>query len=238
MIFLQLSSAQIFLIHDMAPWNWQAGLPDLGPVIVATLDSSWWDRTPENVSPMESGVERHQNVSVSFPFPKMEQLHVITDWQCVTVATKCPDLPDPRYGSVKLTGNRVGDKANYRCNSGFRLDGQSQRKCLVTGDWSGEAPTCVRKCLRWSIYPSSLSFLLPAITCPDLPNPQYGSVKLTGNRVGDKANYRCDFGFRLVGLSRRKCLATGKWSGQAPKCVRKSWKLGIQRTITIFTFLL
>lgn len=61
------------------------------------------------------------------------------------IAITCPDLPDPQYGSVELTGNRVGDQANYECDKGFRLSGDSQRECLITGDWSGKAPTCVRK---------------------------------------------------------------------------------------------
>ena len=60
-----------------------------------------------------------------------------------------------------------------------------------------------------------------AITCDDLPDPTYGSVTLTGNRVGAYANYKCDYGFQINGDNQRVCLSTGKWSGAAPVCDRK-----------------
>ena len=73
----------------------------------------------------------------------------------------------------------------------------------------------------WHFCPVKTFFSL-AITCDDLPDPQYGSVTLTGNRVGAYANYECDFGFQLSGDSQRVCLSSGAWSGEAPTCVRKS----------------
>ena len=61
-------------------------------------------------------------------------------------------------------------------------------------------------------------FPLPAITCSDLSDPQYGSVSTTGNRVGDLADYECDSGFRLKGDLQRVCLSSGEWSGVPPTC--------------------
>ena len=63
------------------------------------------------------------------------------------LAILCPDLEDPQYGSVSLSGNRVGDEAAYECDFGFELDGDSPRECLVSGNWGGDAPRCVRKFL-------------------------------------------------------------------------------------------
>ena len=60
-----------------------------------------------------------------------------------------------------------------------------------------------------------------AIVCPDLDPPKYGSVRITTNRVGGKADYKCDDGFILVGVQWRKCQANGKWTGEAPTCKRK-----------------
>ena len=60
-----------------------------------------------------------------------------------------------------------------------------------------------------------------AIYCPKLPNPSYGSVSVSGLRVGSKATYECNDGFVLVGLPVRKCLYTGQWSGEAPVCKRE-----------------
>ena len=64
-------------------------------------------------------------------------------------------------------------------------------------------------------------FSLAAITCPDLEDPQYGTVETTDNRVGDVANYECNFGFRLVGSSQLTCLVSGEWSDEVPTCERK-----------------
>ena len=57
----------------------------------------------------------------------------------------CPDLDDPKYGIVKFSGNTPGSRADYKCNSGFRLEGVAWRKCQENGQWSGEAPVCESK---------------------------------------------------------------------------------------------
>ena len=46
---------------------------------------------------------------------------------------------------MSLSGNRVGDIATYECDFGFRLEGDEERSCDVSGEWEGEAATCVRK---------------------------------------------------------------------------------------------
>ena len=40
--------------------------------------------------------------------------------------------------------NAVRTVANYSCNEGFIIDGASQRICLDTQMWSGEAPNCTQ----------------------------------------------------------------------------------------------
>ena len=60
-----------------------------------------------------------------------------------------------------------------------------------------------------------------AITCPDLDDPQYGSVRIGSNRVGGTADYKCNDGFTLIGARRRKCQSNGQWGGEAPVCKRK-----------------
>ena len=64
------------------------------------------------------------------------------------------------------------------------------------------------------------SFILKG-GCEDLPYPDYGKVNQTGNHVGAKATYTCDYGYKLVGHSVRKCQYNGNWSGSAPECQRK-----------------
>ena len=55
---------------------------------------------------------------------------------------QCSDLDDPRYGNVKVSGTTPGSKADYECNSGFKLVGVARRKCQDNGYWTGEAPVC------------------------------------------------------------------------------------------------
>ncbi|XP_064382161.1 sushi, von Willebrand factor type A, EGF and pentraxin domain-containing protein 1-like [Halichondria panicea] len=116
--------------------------------------------------------------------------------------TLCPRLPTIRYGTVSISGRRIGSAASYECNNGFLLVGESTRHCLSSGDWSGEAPFCKRR----------------VVLCPKLSSPSYGSVSVTGLAVGSSASYDCNDGFLLVGTTTRYCLPTGDWSGEAPTC--------------------
>ena len=61
-------------------------------------------------------------------------------------------------------------------------------------------------------------FLTLKVECIHLENPEYGRVYYEGVNVGDKANYSCDYGYKLVGESVRKCLYNGYWSGELPQC--------------------
>lgn len=60
------------------------------------------------------------------------------------------------------------------------------------------------------------------IVCPNLENPEYGTVSLSGNTPGSKATHRCNFGFKLVGEEVRNCQTNGEWDGEAPTCMRTS----------------
>jgi hypothetical protein len=54
--------------------------------------------------------------------------------------------------------------------------------------------------------------------CPDLKAPADGSVHYTSSDVGSQANYSCNEGLTLVGMSTRFCQNDGTWSGQPPLC--------------------
>ena len=58
---------------------------------------------------------------------------------------RCKYLDDPDYGYVKTNGREVGCVANYYCHDGYKLYGNSVRKCLYNGYWSGDKPKCKRK---------------------------------------------------------------------------------------------
>ena len=56
--------------------------------------------------------------------------------------------------------------------------------------------------------------------CPSLSDPSDGSVQVTGNTPGSVALYRCNSGYKLVGLALRKC-SKGHWTGREPVCQGK-----------------
>ncbi len=72
-----------------------------------------------------------------------------------------------------------------------------------------------------SLFIFSDALIYIGITCPDLDDPKYGSVKVGGNTPGSKADYKCDDGFKLVGVAWRRCQDNGQWSGKAPTCMSK-----------------
>ena len=61
-----------------------------------------------------------------------------------TTGIECPDLDDPKYGTVRVSGTTPGSRADYKCNAGFKLIGVASRKCQDNGQWTGQAPTCKR----------------------------------------------------------------------------------------------
>ena len=56
------------------------------------------------------------------------------------------------------------------------------------------------------------------IECPALKDPENGSVDDGDNLPGTVAKYTCDYGFRLVGFSKRLCQKDGSWAGEVPIC--------------------
>ena len=56
----------------------------------------------------------------------------------------CGALENPANGIVNHTARTFGKAANYSCNPGYNLMGDSTRVCQATGMWSGIAPNCQR----------------------------------------------------------------------------------------------
>ena len=61
----------------------------------------------------------------------------------------CGDPGEPVNGTVQVVGNnREGSVANYDCNDGHLLIGESQRMCTSSDSiWSGVVPEC--QCKQW-----------------------------------------------------------------------------------------
>ncbi|XP_064395009.1 uncharacterized protein LOC135342233 isoform X2 [Halichondria panicea] len=137
----------------------------------------------------------------------------------------CPAVAALSSGSIDFSGassdgnsNYAFDVvANYNCDNGFSLVGNSSRTCTgdgssTTGVFDGIAPICA------------------AITCPPLSNLTNGSLSYS-NVPGQNnsyafnvdVTYSCDTGFALVGNNTRTCTGdgsstTGSFDGEAPTC--------------------
>ena len=48
-------------------------------------------------------------------------------------------------GMVTVDDVSVASLANYSCDFGYVVEGESARECLPGGIWSGDVPTCERK---------------------------------------------------------------------------------------------
>lgn len=63
--------------------------------------------------------------------------------------------------------------------------------------------------------------LYTAIKCTNLYAPTYGSIDVNSTVYGSKVRYYCDHGYQLRGIEYRTCDYSGKWTGDAPVCMRK-----------------
>ncbi|GBN21991.1 hypothetical protein AVEN_82562-1, partial [Araneus ventricosus] len=66
--------------------------------------------------------------------------------------------------------------------------------------------------------------------CDELPSPENGAVKVTGEMFGDTATYTCREGYWLSGNRERVCQGDATWSGKQPEC---RLKIGCEYTTVI-----
>ncbi|XP_037948963.1 locomotion-related protein Hikaru genki isoform X2 [Teleopsis dalmanni] len=127
----------------------------------------------------------------------------LTNSISIVVATStCPQLPEPVSPlTLRLEGNKLGQRAMYRCPPGYRIDGVMNATCLASGNWSSPPPTC------------------QAVQCPRLllDDPHLSLVELNTSAWG-RAVFKCQWGFKLTGPPGLDCTPTGVWSGPVPRC--------------------
>ena len=78
----------------------------------------------------------------------------------LSLAVDCEGLTAPLSGQVALNSTTFQSVAAYECDSGFNLEGDMERTCQASGEWSGAAPTCNRMfpkmlitvCLSFSLF--------------------------------------------------------------------------------------
>ena len=58
-------------------------------------------------------------------------------WPFCHVAIQCPHLAHPANGNLTLSGDTFRETANYSCNTGCNLFGDSRLMCGINGQWGG-----------------------------------------------------------------------------------------------------
>ena len=57
----------------------------------------------------------------------------------------CGDPGELANGNVTFRDSFVESITTYKCDFGFRLEGNAQRTCQENGTWNGTVPMCQRK---------------------------------------------------------------------------------------------
>lgn len=116
------------------------------------------------------------------------------------------DDPDVTENVVVDAGTRsVGTVAQFSCTKGRYLVGNGTRVCLKHGQWSGKSPIC------------------KPVDCERPPPIEFGRVIVVNDSTvyGANAEYHCVPNYQRIGPYLRKCMETGKWSGEEPRCERE-----------------
>ena len=107
---------------------------------------------------------------------------------------------------MNLTTLRIGGKATFSCEHGYKVVGDNDITCLSSGSWSGWPPACVEiDCGTPLTVDNSRQFLVNDST-----------------KYGAQVEYHCSPGYNIEGPFRRLCEITGRWSGSDPVCYTPS----------------
>ena len=79
------------------------------------------------------------------------------------IAIPCDELPVPDNGNIMFSNTMLaGFEANYSCNAGYTLLGNSLRTCSSASTWSGSPPSCIAlsgKCRNSYLVLSSMMLI-------------------------------------------------------------------------------
>ncbi|XP_053928949.1 P-selectin isoform X3 [Cuculus canorus] len=92
----------------------------------------------------------------------------------------------------------------FRCQEGFKQQGEGTLRCLASQQWSADTPMCT------------------AVICPQLAAPENGQVNCSHPlgifTFNSTCAFSCQEGFELTGAQRLQCTAGGVWTGPPPRC--------------------
>ncbi|XP_040897150.1 P-selectin [Toxotes jaculatrix] len=127
------------------------------------------------------------------------------------LATKCPPLTTPTYGSLVCSDPHgefsFGSQCTSTCEGGFLLNGTAETECTSLGLWSADIPHCLAK------------------RCPSLDPPSHGSLSCSDPHgefsFGSRCTSTCEEGFVLNGTADTECTSLGTWSREIAHCLAR-----------------
>jgi len=116
----------------------------------------------------------------------------------------CKSLTNIEHGFLTNKATYKGASVTYECKPGYKLHGQTTRKCRRNKTWSNSVPRC------------------KILHCPEPHNMAHGEVEFDRNNLvyGTYIKYSCHLGYEMVGRNTRTCKEDGQWQGAEPECIQ------------------
>ena len=180
--------------------------------------------------------------SINVPFDEMRFPSSVLILELVG----CGDPDVPVYGYKTGENYWAGQMVTFTCDTGYHLEGPTNRLCLEGGNWSDVTPTCECSYSN-SFTPIGMMMMILMIMMAtmmvlmmvvimmmmmmyfyflssghrycDKPNPlENGYIIGTEFWEGKNVTYKCNKGYRARGQMVRFCNKTGNWTEEEPKC--------------------
>uniref|UniRef100_A0A673JVM3 E-selectin n=1 Tax=Sinocyclocheilus rhinocerous TaxID=307959 RepID=A0A673JVM3_9TELE len=122
---------------------------------------------------------------------------------------QCWPIENPQQGFVNCDGVfgafHFNSSCQFRCVTGFKLEGSQRLRCLASGHWDNALPVC------------------QAVQClPIIDAPGGWSMNCTHplsiNSFNSSCEFKCEEGFELKGSNTTWCDQTGQWTHKPPTC--------------------
>ena len=114
-----------------------------------------------------------------------------------------------------VAGYAVGDRIQFTCLPGFRLDGPSSLSCLDEGQWEDVMPICQPLACTHSPYVEN------GVVANGVGAGGIGDLGESGGGFtpGYVLTFACRFGYQLESTGQVQCDHEGFWMGRTPKCL-------------------
>ncbi|KAL5252397.1 hypothetical protein ACHWQZ_G015236 [Mnemiopsis leidyi] len=116
------------------------------------------------------------------------------------VRKQCPELGHVTHGALSSEETAAGSIVEITCDEGYARSGHWKLTCLSNGDWDYPLPDC------------------RVTECQTLPGIENGYVSSQRFVQGSVVEIICEPGYRLIGHSSLRCLPSGDWSAEMPRC--------------------